>query len=207
MDLNNISGIQFWLDNPSILLNKHSLTEWLPLHEYSFAQKLNAITRTIVLLTVMGYVITKSTKILVSAAIAIMAVIILYKTQKDKRLKEKLTLMDDIMEKASSIHDPINREEYTNPTPQNPLMNMLPTDEPTRKPAAPSYNKHVHEEINDSVDNRLFADLGDNINFERCMRNFHTMPNTTMPNGQKEFAEFCYGDMHSAKEKLFENVE
>ena len=32
------------------------------------------------------------------------------------------------------------------------------------------------------------------------MRNFHSMPNTTIPNGQKAFAEFCYGNMPSCKD-------
>jgi hypothetical protein len=32
------------------------------------------------------------------------------------------------------------------------------------------------------------------------MRNFYSTPNTTIPNDQKAFAEFCYGDMISCKE-------
>jgi len=32
------------------------------------------------------------------------------------------------------------------------------------------------------------------------MRNFHSMPNTSIPNNQKDFAMFCYGSMKSCKE-------
>jgi len=32
------------------------------------------------------------------------------------------------------------------------------------------------------------------------MRNFHTMPNTQIPNNQRSFAEFCYGNMASCKD-------
>ena len=49
-------------------------------------------------------------------------------------------------------------------------------------------------------DDRLFKDLGDNLSFQNNMRNFHSMPNTTIPNGQKAFAEFCYGNMPSCKD-------
>ena len=31
------------------------------------------------------------------------------------------------------------------------------------------------------------------------MRNFHTMPNTKIPNEQRRFAEFCYGNMAFVK--------
>ena len=45
-----------------------------------------------------------------------------------------------------------------------------------------------------------YQDLGDNLAFEHSMRNFYAMPNTTIPNNQKEFAEFCYGNMPSCKD-------
>lgn len=97
--------------------------------------------------------------------------------------------------------------EYTTPEKTNPMMNVLLTDihnEPTRKAAAPSFTPVIETEINDSVkenlDPRLFKDLGDNIVFDQSMRNFHTMPNTTVMNDQKAFAEFCYGNMPSCKE-------
>ena len=32
------------------------------------------------------------------------------------------------------------------------------------------------------------------------MRNFYAMPNTQIPNNQKDFAEFCYGNMPSCKD-------
>ena len=86
-----------------------------------------------------------------------------------------------------------------------------------RKPAAPSYNTSVLRNINKVaqdpelsdklVDNsKLYRDLGDNLTFEHTMRNFHTMPNTKIPNDQKKFAEFCYGNMGSVKMVMTLNV-
>ena len=65
-------------------------------------------------------------------------------------------------------------------------------DNPKRKPAAPAFNKEVEREINEKVaDPRLFLDLGDKIEFDGSMRNFYAMPNTQIPNNQKDFAMFC----------------
>ena len=50
------------------------------------------------------------------------------------------------------------------------------------------------------LDSRLFKDLGDNMIFDQSMRAFYATPNTQIPNDQKAFAEFCYGDMISCKE-------
>ena len=49
-------------------------------------------------------------------------------------------------------------------------------------------------------ENAGMVDLGDNLAFDRSMRNFYAMPNTQIPNAQKKFGEFCYGDMPSCKE-------
>ena len=54
--------------------------------------------------------------------------------------------------------------------------------------------------ILDYIKNRLFQDLGDNFVFNQSMRNFYSTPSTTIPNDQKGFAEFCYGNMSSCKE-------
>lgn len=97
------------------------------------------------------------------------------------------------------------------------MMNvLLPQiqDEPNRPAAAPSFNPTIEKEINSKtqefvvdtfdekqdIDERLFKDLGDSFQFNRSMRQFYSNPSTTIPNDQKSFAEFCYGDMISCKE-------
>lgn len=52
-----------------------------------------------------------------------------------------------------------------------------------------------------TIDERLFNDLGDNFTFEQSMRTWHPMPNTTIPNDQKAFTEYCYGDMIACRDE------
>ena len=52
----------------------------------------------------------------------------------------------------------------------------------------------------ETIKKKLFKDLGDEIEFDRSMRNFYSTPNTKIPNDQEGFAKFCYGDMPSCKE-------
>ena len=192
----------FWLNDPNILLNKNHITEIWPNSEFDLARKLNAITRTIILLTLLGYFITKSVKILISAVIGVVVLIIIYKTKSSKVTREKFS---NINQKSSNLSEFLN-DEFTMPTKKNPLMNVLMDDykyHPKRKPAAPAYNEKVVEKINDSAktqDLRLYKNLGDNLTFENSMRSFYSTANTTIPNKQKEFAMFCYGNMPSCKE-------
>jgi len=85
---------------------------------------------------------------------------------------------------------------------------------PNKKPAPPAFNKNVNEKILEDakqlvinsnpgqpdIADKLFKDLGEQYVFEQSLRPFHSNPNTTIPNDQEAFAEFCYGSMVSCKE-------
>ena len=75
----------FWLNDPTILLNKNQLTEVWPSNQLSFERKLNAITRLIIVLTLLGFLATKSMKILVTTSITLVVLVIIYKNQKNKK--------------------------------------------------------------------------------------------------------------------------
>tara|TARA_B110001450_G_C17599180_1_gene472204 strand:+ start:268 stop:909 length:642 start_codon:yes stop_codon:yes gene_type:complete len=195
---------EFWLENPNILLNKSYITEIWPKDDFDLARKLNAITRIITIMGILGYYLTKSPFIPVSAIVSLIVLVIIFKS-KNKIINEGFT--QSIDNNNSPNLKEILKKEFTMPTQKNPVMNVLMneyTDNPTRKPAAPIYNEDVHQEMNQKAkrknDKRLFKNLGDNISFENSMRNFYAMPNTEIPNNQKDFALFCYGNMPSCKD-------
>ena len=43
------------------------------------------------------------------------------------------------------------------------------------------------------------ADLESNLNFETSMRQFYSIPGSSVPNGQEKFLDFCYGNLTSEK--------
>ena len=195
----------FWLNDPTILLNKHYLLEIWPDSKLSLERKLNAITRLIIILTILGYISTKSLRILMTSAITLVVLVMIYKNQ-------KVTAFNNIKEGFAPMHKKnelkkIISNKYQMPTKNNPLMNVLPTDytdQPNRKRAAPINNKLIENEVNDAVkeslDPKLFRNLGDNLTFAHSMRTFNAQPATTIPNNQEDFKKFCYGNMTSCKE-------
>ncbi len=81
----------FWLNDPTILFNKEYITELWPTEKLSLAAKLNAITRTVIILGILGYLVTRSFKIPISAAVTLIILIIIYKTQKNRKKKDRYT--------------------------------------------------------------------------------------------------------------------
>ena len=192
----------FWLDNPNVLLNKNYLTEIWPQDNFDLDRKLNAITRLIIILAILGFLFTRSSYIIVSAAVSIVVLIMIHKSKSSSKLEGMSNL--DIKINKEEFEELLN-EEFTMPTKKNPFMNVLMNeykDDPQRKSAAPIYNEEVLDDATkkSKSDEKLYKNLGDNLTFQNSLRTFYSTPNTNIPNNQKEFAEFCYGNMPSCKE-------
>jgi hypothetical protein len=195
----------FWLYNPNILFKSDEISKIWPTNDMSFDNKLNAISRLVIILTLIGYLTTKNIKIFLSGIVTLGTIILLYFLKNQKIQREGYTRNN-----SSNVI-------YTEPTVINPLMNVtLPelNENPKRSQAAPSFIPIVEADINEktkqfvvnnfndpTIDQRLFNDLGDNMGFDQSMHAWYPMPNTTVPNDQQSFAEYCYGDMISCRDE------
>ena len=200
----------FWFDDPTILINKDEITSIWPMKNQELKNKLNSITRLIILLTIVGYISTRNLNILLSSVITLVVIVIIYKSKKHDIIKRNLTKTEGF----KNITKEIKKDKFTKPTKNNPMMNVLLTDikdDPEKKEAAPAFNKNIKTDINSKtktvgLKSKLFQDLGDNINFERnlnldkSMQRFYTTANSRVGNNQSAFAKFCYGNMLSCKD-------
>jgi hypothetical protein len=193
----------FWFQHPSVLLKDFEL--W-PHEDMDFNKKLNAISRLIILLSLLGYTYTKNTNLLVVGMITLGVIIFLHQ-QKSVLTKQEGFTTQDIL--------PTQNTYYT-PNTKNPLSNvLLPEiqDDPNRPVAPPAFNPTTQQEINRNTQDmvqeqhpdfpdmkdKLFKDLGDSVEFHNSMIPFNSNPSTQIPNDQNAFAKFCYGDMPSCK--------
>lgn len=203
----------FWFNDPMVLFNKNQIFNIWPLTHQSLDDKLNSVTRLIIILTIVGFIITRNFRILITSFITLLVLVFIHKNKKNIITKKKLNSINEnfINNKKDTAS---SQEKFTKPSEKNPLMNVLLPEikyNPKRKAAAPSFNPEVEKEINEKtkksgLDSKLFLDLGDNINFERnfnldqSMQRFYTTANSKVGNDQAAFAKFCYGNMLSCKD-------
>ena len=214
------SIVPFWITNPNIIFNKDQIFEFFPTDDMSFSQKLNAVSRTIIVMTLVSFLYTQSVRILIIGGVSLFFVYMLYLHNMSKKdavnTKKKQTEgFDDPTSKVYSTTDMMN--VFKAPEAGNPLGNVLVSDylyNPKRKPAPPAYNANVAKDIVEKakecvrrnnpdqpdITEKLFQDLGDEYVFEQSLRQFTTTPSTTIPNDQEAFMDFCYGGMTSCKE-------
>lgn len=158
--------IQFWSNDFTILFNKNYLFDLWPTSKMCYEQKINSISRLIILLTILGYILTMSTKIIIVGVLTLIIIYILYSTRNQKLTKQMLESFDvniqdnpmSIVEnnnQSSSIINPVTldsvlRTEFKEGNKKNPFSNVLLTqinDDPNRKAAPPSFNVSVDEDI------------------------------------------------------------
>jgi len=190
--------MKFWADNPSILFDSKYITEIWIYSDMSTNQKLNAVSRLVILLTLLGYVCFNRYIIFILGLILLGVIVIVQKSAKDK---EKEGFKDV--------------EEYQRITSNNPLQNVLLPDYKYNKEKAPvsKYDKEKETSINETAkqfilqenkDNsdigNIFSNLGDMFEFENSLRPFYTNPVSTVDQGEyKDYLKFVFGTLPSDK--------
>jgi Family of unknown function (DUF5762) len=220
-------SVPFWSENPNVLFQREYSMEFFPIDSMAYEQKLNAITRTILILTIIGYIISQSARIFIVSAFTIFAIFILHHYHQKEKSKHESKKADADSEEgfqnatmdylAEQKIDVSKADIFSPPDSTNPFSNVLVSDyqlNPEKKPALPAFNSNVKEEIvaqakqlvreanpdQPDIADKLFKDLGEQLVFEQSLRQFNSNPSTTIPNDQGAFADFCYGSMISCKE-------
>jgi len=189
--------MSFWVNEPTILFNKKYITQLWPYSYLTYEEKLNAITRFIILITVLGYILINRISIVILGLSIIGIIVLLY------RKKEGLFFP------YYGVNDQQPIEQ------NNPFGNVLMTDykfNPDKKPVLGEYTPEVEQSLNTKIKEfivqensnnneiyNLFNNVGDQFSFEQNNRQFYTNPSTTIPNKQDDFLSFCYGTLPSEK--------
>jgi Family of unknown function (DUF5762) len=213
----------FWANNPMVLIDKKKMLELIPSTSMSFEGNLNAISRSIIVLSILGYLFTMNIRFLMMGVLTLLIIYGVYIYSK-KKLVNSLVKKEGFEEQVGRVPQESNanvslgsvlNDGFYELNKKNPMGNVLLTeimDDPNRKSAPPSFNPEVYDTINSSAkravqmmnpdiintNKQLFGDLASNYDFDWSMRNFYTMPNTRVTNDGMSFAMYLYGNMPSS---------
>lgn len=186
--------MDFWIDNPKLLFQSKYIQDiWID-SRMNMNEKLNALTRLIIILSLLGFICFNRSIFLVIGLLIIVGIVIFYKK---KTLLEGMTTKENIQ-------------------PTNPLNNILMSDYKENahlKPKHPPYSVKIENQINTSALSSIFLQNKDNkdihkgfgssrdqFEFEQSMRPFFTQPvNSVDKIEYGDFLKFCYGTLHSEK--------
>ena len=219
----------FWYNHPSVLLDKKYIFQLYPTQKMTFEEKLNAITKLVIILTIVGAIITKKNTMIITGLITLIIIVGLYYFRKQNITNSLINKESfDIITTNKKNNPPktttnpvtletVLKTDFHPTTKKNPFGNVLITDikdTPDRAAAAPSFNPDVYEDINSSVkkqtqmlnpsikntNKQIYGDLKDNYDLDNSMNRFYSTANTRVSNDQGAFSKYLYGDMESSKQ-------
>ena len=208
----------FWGTDPNVLFDPASVLEFFPISTMTYNQKLNAISRLVIIMTLLLYFVLASFRVFVIGILTLGAIWILHYTQQQQQKKVRFAEGFNTDVANEYLKDKwLPDDVFADTTRENPFQNVLMTDYDVagmKKPAQAAFSKNVQDDVMEhaksmidsinpeqpKISEKLFRSLEDNLAFEQSMRPFYSTAATTIPNDQGSFADFCYGSMVSCKD-------
>lgn len=207
-----VSEDAFWLHQPLILVNKDRLVEFVMTKDMSLNEKMNALVRFFVYLSIILALYERNPYYLLLSIVGFALTFAIKKINNEPdNAKKNIT---------SSVEEPVKEnfeipkgeeKKYKKPTINNPFMNSSVLDKRDKKavpyPNKTKSSKAVKEDIADKFSFNLYENFGDVYNSMGSQRQFYTMPAEFTGNDSNgEFRKFLVGDMKSFKEDPYENI-
>jgi hypothetical protein len=193
-----------WFNDISVLFDPAFLFEIIPTTNMTMGEKINAITRFAFFLSLL-LTLFKQNYIYVYVflvPVIVTYVVFIFSPNSKEFFKDSSDLKDN------SINNSKNDDDLTKimedalgecqpPNHDNPLMNILPTDNfEKRKPACnvsdPNISMSITDKIDDTLAEKLYLDTTNIYNSRAGERAFYTMPISRIPNDQGSFAKWLY---------------
>jgi len=192
-----MSGVEdasdsFWIENPNILTKRY--TEMWPTPDQTLPERMNAITRFILVTCVVLSIYKSSIAPFQFGIFAIVLLVLFWKNQTifDPHAKDKY-----LLSKKDGFNVYVDDVPCTMPTKENPFMNHLYGD-PLDKPAACT-GPGVQEQAVNLLNSQLYDDVDDLYNKNASQRLFMTTPSTTVPNDRESFMNWRFKEMENCK--------
>ena len=197
-----------WFQNPTILFNVDRIIEFFPTKDMNVNERLNAISRFSIYLSILLYIYTGNYMVLYLMLVTLLLVFITYRNDDtvDTNVVLKCGLKIDEQTKrnldAKGLTIDQDKKLCQAPTADNPFMNVLVTDyvaNPNRLPACDISDPDIAEKVEEHFDHNLYKNVDDIWNRNNQQRQYYTNPITTIPNDQDTFSKWLYNTPYACK--------
>jgi hypothetical protein len=181
---------QFWFDDISILVNQDYLQDFIPVKEMNTSEKLNAIMRFCMYLSLILILITGNSNYIFIVICGAILTYIIHINKDEETIKNSNASETNTKELSQPIYEPPENEQIK-PTPDNLFGNVSVVDIGNKKTEdAPkdSYETQFQELLKKDTFNEQ-----DNMYEDKMsLRQMYKVPNTFDSESRKKFMNWCY---------------
>lgn len=211
---NNIREIDIdvWVNNPTVLLDKNTIFEIWPTQQMCYERKINAMSRLIIILTILGFILTRSMKIVVVGFITLFVIYLFYYQnwyKYNKKSKEGFGSGSD--SESTSDYTPI----VTINTPENELHAHSATISTNESSSNPQDGTSLKEFVNENYQrgtktnpfgNVLLTDIMDTPDRLSASPSFNPTVSSDIRNNVKKMVQMLNPGIKCSDKQLFNNL-
>jgi hypothetical protein len=182
---------KIWFKDPLNFMSFGKILEFIPLNGMSFEEKLNSVVRFMTYFACVFYIIKPDIRIFSLIFVTLLGTAIYYNT-----VYENYSQYDELRYKHSKPVDRKKGLKCTYPEDDNPFMNVLMNEyveNPERDEACDVEDENVKKAMGSKYYKDIYRDIDDVFDKKSSFRSFYTMPNTSIPNNQEDYAQWLYG--------------
>lgn len=196
-----------WITNIPILYEKKYLFEIIPLKNFDFNRKLNALVRLSIYYSIIVFVLNReNTEVFyIPLVVAILTYVLSKKFKATSVNQTNVELFNNKVEEEEDNEELVQalNDSCRIPTKNNPFMNPSLADfgRENVKAACPSYNnKGIQKNIEKHFDEGIYRDVSDIFGKNNSQRQFFSVPGQGTVPDQGAFAQWLYGSPPTCKE-------
>jgi hypothetical protein len=188
---------KLWVNDLKIIFDSDRFVEFVPTKDMSNSEKLNSIVRLSLYISIVLSILKNNYLFFYIFIFTLIVTYLIYVFNDNIEQFNNINIFTE----PNEIESNKNRENCVRPTKDNPFMNPLLTDDRNRGEACNSYyDEEIESEMNKYFSNSLYQDVNDVFNKKNSQRSFYTVPSTTFPNNQGNFANWLYKTPKTCKE-------
>ena len=209
--MNENSETEIFINKPEILIDTKYLKNFIP-NKGTTIERLNATVRFAAYLSI-ALTLVKGDYRYLYLGVSVAGIIYFFYQNNVEKFTSRCELKRDHSNRNLVDNNSNNLKNETScqePTPDNPFMNTLLTDNFSEKKAACKYTSEINKKVNDIYHDKLFMDQDLVYNSDFSSRQFYTMPNSKVPNDQDVFASWLYttpGSCSAGNEVLYRQAK
>jgi hypothetical protein len=185
----------FWFDKIEVFWQSDKYLEFFPSKYQTTKEKFNAIFRLSVYISLILYFYHSDFRyILLAVGVGLFTIYVVGNAEETRPSAETF---EGNTQKNDNCTLPTLDNPFMNPTMKD-YMNIENGRIIDRPPACNSSD--VKHEMDDAFGNNLYMDVNDVFGKMNSQRQYYTMPSTTIPNKQDEFARWLYATPATCKE-------
>lgn len=188
---------KIWYDDIGEFLSSDKIFEVFPLQTMTLEEKINSMIRFFIYTGIILSLVRISSIYLLIPIIALAISYPIYEFERSRKYVAEKFLKDNTI-------DIVDQKLCTRSTVENPFMNPTIvdiTDSPNKLEACKSAtNDKIKTLVEKNFSKRVMKDVTDIWGRNYSAREFYTVPSTTIPNKQTEYAEWLYGTGATCKE-------